>query len=471
MKILEEIAEKARERVAADKRKIPLEQMKKMAFDSSGILEPFAFEKALRQSDISFICEVKKASPSKGIISEDFPYLDIAMDYERAGAACISVLTEPFYFKGSDSYLSEIRKKVRIPIIRKDFTIDAYQIYQAKVLGADCVLLICSLLSEELLREYLGICDSLGLSALVEAHNEEEIASAIAAGARIIGVNNRNLKNFTVDVENSTRLRNLVPDSIIFVAESGIRTGKDIDVLRKNHVDAVLIGETLMKAPDKKAMLSALRGTKIKICGLTRRQDIEAVNQYKPEYVGFVFAGSRRKVTDDQAAELKAMLDPEIQAVGVFVDESISHIEELCRRGIIDMVQLHGSEDEAYIHALREKISQPIIKAFPAKSAEQLELDIRQCSADYILVDAMAGESFGGTGTRFDLALLPDTSKPLFLAGGISAANVSEIIAAVHPYAVDVSSKVETDGSKDAEKIKEIIEKVNCHDIRNGGLK
>ena len=214
----------------------------------------------MRWKEISFICEVKKASPSKGVIAEDFPYLEIAREYERAGAAAISCLTEPEYFLGRDRYLEEIAGKVRIPVLRKDFTVDAYQIYEAKVLGASAILLICSILSDEQLREYIRIADGLGLSALVEAHDEQEIRRALSCGARILGVNNRNLKDFTVNVENSLNLRKHVPEEIIFVAESGIRTAEDIEGLRQGNVQAVLIGETLMRCEDKKAMLAELRG-------------------------------------------------------------------------------------------------------------------------------------------------------------------------------------------------------------------
>ena len=257
--ILDTIAEYARERVAAAKAQIPLEEIKNQAL-SIDSHTGFPFENALREGDISFICECKKASPSKGLIAEDFPYLAIAKAYEAAGASCISVLTEPKWFLGSDRYLKEITEAVSIPCIRKDFTVDEYMIYEAKLLGASAILLICALLPEETLRQYIEICDSLGLSALVEAHDEAEIAFAIREGARIIGVNNRNLKDFTVDVHNSQRLRSLVPESVLFVAESGIRTAADVDVLRHANVNAVLIGETLMRAADKKAMLDALRG-------------------------------------------------------------------------------------------------------------------------------------------------------------------------------------------------------------------
>ena len=212
-------------------------------------------KKHSKKDDLSFICECKKASPSKGLIEPDFRYLEIAREYEAAGADCISVLTEPKWFLGSDEYLKEIAKTVSIPCIRKDFTVDEYQIYQAKTLGAAAVLLICSILSEVQLGEYIKICDSLGISALVEIHDEKEAGMAVRAGARIIGVNNRNLKDFTVDTANSRKLRDLIPDDIIFVSESGVKSTDDIRAIREIGADAVLIGETLMRADDKKAKL------------------------------------------------------------------------------------------------------------------------------------------------------------------------------------------------------------------------
>ncbi|MBQ1171468.1 MAG: indole-3-glycerol phosphate synthase TrpC [Lachnospiraceae bacterium] len=260
--ILKILADAARERVAEDKKKISMEDMVKKALSmecNTDYETGFIVEQALKKEGISFICEVKKASPSKGLIAPNFPYVEIAKEYETAGAACISVLTEPTRFLGDDRYLQEIVDNVATPVLRKDFTVDAYQIYQAKVLGASMILLICSLLDEDTIREYIGICDTLGLSALVETHDEDEIAMAVRAGARIIGVNNRNLKDFTVDVHNSERLRKLVPPDVLFIAESGIRTAKDIKVLYDAGVNGVLIGETLMRSPDKKAMLEELR--------------------------------------------------------------------------------------------------------------------------------------------------------------------------------------------------------------------
>lgn len=258
MTILDELADYARVRVAEAKQVISLEQMKQMALSLPR--GDFAFEKKLKKDDLAFICECKKASPSKGLIAPDFPYLQIAKEYEAAGADCISVLTEPKWFLGSGEYLREIAAQVSIPCLRKDFTVDEYMIYEAKVLGASAVLLICSILPEETIRRYIGICDTLGLSALVEAHDAGEVQMALDAGARIIGVNNRNLKDFTVNTDNSRDLRKLIPQEVLFVSESGVKNAADIETLRQIGADAVLIGETLMRAPDKKQMLSRLKG-------------------------------------------------------------------------------------------------------------------------------------------------------------------------------------------------------------------
>lgn len=255
--ILEQLAEHAVYRTEQAKKKLPAAEIEKRALSMKK--RDFAFEKALRKPGISFICECKKASPSKGVIAPEFPYLEIAKEYEDAGADAISVLTEPKWFLGSDAYLREIASAVSIPCLRKDFTVDEYMIYEAELLGASAVLLICSILSEEQIREYLAVCDTLGLSALVEAHDEAEVDMALAAGARIIGVNNRNLKDFTVDTENSRRLRERIPNDILFVSESGVSGPEDVKRLAKIGADAVLVGEALMRTPDKKRTLLNLR--------------------------------------------------------------------------------------------------------------------------------------------------------------------------------------------------------------------
>ena len=258
MTILDELAEYAKQRVENQKKEISLDEIKKSALSLPK--GDFSFEKALKKDDIAFICECKKASPSKGVIAKDFPYLQIAKNYETAGADCISVLTEPKWFLGSDEYLKEIANAVSIPCLRKDFTVDEYMIYQAKLFGASAVLLICSILSESQLKEYIAICEMLGLSALVEVHDESEIQMALQSGAKMIGVNNRNLKDFSVDTNNSGNLRKLVPNDIIFVSESGVKTSEDVQTLRNIGANAVLIGETLMRAENKSQKLAELRG-------------------------------------------------------------------------------------------------------------------------------------------------------------------------------------------------------------------
>ena len=258
MNILDQLADYARQRVEEARRQTPLVEIKRQALALPK--GDFRFEKALAKPGLSFICECKKASPSKGLIAADFPYLQIAKEYEAAGADAISVLTEPKWFLGSDRYLEEIASAVSTPCLRKDFTVDDYMIYQAKLLGASAVLLLCAILDDAQLREYLALCDGLGLSALVEAHDEAEVDRALNAGARILGVNNRDLKNFTVDTENSRRLRARIPEDVLFVSESGVRTAEDVARLAAIGADAVLIGETLMRAPDKTAKLQELKG-------------------------------------------------------------------------------------------------------------------------------------------------------------------------------------------------------------------
>ena len=263
--ILKEIAEKTRERIEENKRILPLSQLKQMVQENQRDKKPevLSFQKALEKEGMSYICEVKKASPSKGVIAQEFPYLQIAKEYEAAGASAISCLTEPFYFQGKDEYLKEIAREVSIPVLRKDFTVDEYMIYEAANLGVSAILLICSLLSEEQLGEYIQLANELGLDSLVEAHNEEEIRCGVRQGAKIIGVNNRDLRDFTVDPMNSVKLRKTAGSEVLFVSESGIKTPEDIALLRENQIDAVLIGETLMRSSNKKEMLEVLNGNPI----------------------------------------------------------------------------------------------------------------------------------------------------------------------------------------------------------------
>ncbi len=255
--ILDELAAYAKQRVQRAKETVGTEEIKERALRLPK--GDFRFENALKGPKLSFICEIKKASPSKGVLSRDFPYLEIAQEYEKAGADCVSCLTEPKWFLGSDPIFREIRGGISLPMLRKDFTVDEYQLYEAKCMGADAVLLICSLLDTRTLVRYLAVCDGMGISALVEAHDKEEVKSAVSAGARLIGINNRNLKDFTVDFSNSAKLKNQIPSSALFIAESGVSSPGDVAALKKIGADAVLVGEALMRAEDKKALLSAFR--------------------------------------------------------------------------------------------------------------------------------------------------------------------------------------------------------------------
>ncbi len=258
MNILDQLAAHARERVAADRAETSLDALRELAAQG-GRANGAAFEAALKKPGLSFICEVKRASPSKGLIAPEFPYLDIAKEYEAAGADAVSCLTEPKWFLGSDRIFTDIRREISLPMIRKDFTVDEYQIYQAKVMGANAVLLICAILDTETVAKYMELCDALGLAALVEAHDEAEVRSAVSAGAKIVGVNNRNLKDFSVDFSNAVRLRDLIPAECVYVAESGVSRPEDAAALRKIGADAVLMGEVLMRAGDKAALLARMR--------------------------------------------------------------------------------------------------------------------------------------------------------------------------------------------------------------------
>ena len=359
-------------------------------------------------------------------------------------------------------------------MLRKDFIIDEYQIYQAKVWGASAILLICACLDVPTLTKFRELADSLGLSSLVEAHDEHEVQMAIDCGARIIGVNNRNLKDFTVDVQNSVRLRNLVQDDVIFVSESGLETPEDIQVLRDNNIGVALMGETFMRSPNKVEKLAYLYGPtyytpKVKMCGISKVETIPAVVEAKPDYMGLVFASSKRQVTVDQAKTLVEELhkqytkrynngaeqsnDDEIKTVGVFVNETLDNLVSIATEANLDVVQLHGDEDEAFIQSLKGRTNVEIWKAVQIRSSTDAEAWI-DSSADMLLFDAYHKDERGGTGEVFDWSCLDEFERPFMLAGGIDSTNVARAIRTVRPYGIDISSGIETDGVKDDEKIK-----------------
>ncbi len=538
--VLEKIAARTRERVAAEKAAVPLEEMAERARAAAAAelaAAPdgrfaFPFERALRADGMSFICEVKRASPSKGMISEKFDPVAIARDYEAAGAAAVSCLTEPFWFKGADAYLTAIAGAVGIPVLRKDFVVDEYMVYQARAIGASAVLLICSILTDEQLERYVALAHELGISALVEAYEPEEVPRAIAAGARVVGVNNRDLRTFKVDFGRSIDLRPMVGPERVFVSESGVETRADVARLEEAGVDAVLIGETLMRAVDKRAMLDDLRGcmaagesatdddvlaaagaageagsapvtvepagsasagavpaadgaaaapasiaapvsapaTRVKLCGLWRDEDVDAVIAAAPDYCGFVvdFPRSHRSVSFERAAELGSRLaGSDITRVGVFVDADPAAIERLVNAGAIDAVQLHGHESAAYVETLKDRLGSKaqVIQAFKVRSCADLAA-AEESPADLVLLD-----NGQGTGEAFDWSLLAvgaptRPARPFILAGGLTPANVAEAIAATRPFAVDMSSGIESAGScgpaKDPQKMIDAVHAVRA---------
>lgn len=502
--ILDKIVAATEKRVCDAKANLPLSELQQQV-ERMPITKDFSFEQALQELDFNFICEVKKASPSKGIIAEDFPYLEIAKEYEMAGAAAISVLTEPDFFLGSPQYLQEIAEVVQIPVLRKDFIIDEYQIYEAKLWGASAILLIAAILNDETMACFHKLADSLSLSCLVEAHDETEVLRAVNIGARIIGVNNRNLKDFTVDVNNSIRLRKLVDDSVIFVSESGLDTAADIQRLRDNKIHAALMGESFMRTNDKVAKLAELYGpirskcsihnnterdrlgtedtsnievpsaptideatqssyeVKVKFCGIIQEDTVPVLLETQPDYVGFVFAPSKRQVTVEQAQSITKSLQDSVNPtsgnkccsrVGVFVNETIRTIVEIAKAVPLSVVQLHGDETIAYIESLRihlEKEQLGFIQIWKAVQVQTKEdiMQWEQAPIDGLVVDAYSKTTRGGTGQTVDWSLLEGIQMPYYLAGGIGLHNVARAIRRLQPYGLDMSSSLETNGQKD----------------------
>lgn len=528
MTILDEIASYAHKRVIEYKADIELAQMMCLAYTSasreleanklSGITDSdgsgrftYPFYDAIKQEGLSFICEVKRASPSKGLISDDYPFLDIAKDYENANAQAISCLTEPKWFLGFDEHLMTLATNLNTPILRKDFIVDEYMVYQAKVLGANAILLICAILSDSELKAFSSLAESLGMSVLFEAHDELEINRALEAGAKIIGVNNRNLHDFSVDFDNAYRMRKLVPNDILFVAESGVKTVEDIKRVSSMGADAALIGETLMRSDNRENLLKTFQSaaktssnntssslthseqqkinnsnkypqpvvcktsclplynkpysfssTKpaVKFCGLCNILDIDAFNETMPDFVGFVFwKPSKRAVTLSEALKLRANLKSAIVSVGVFVDAPIREVAFAYKCGAISIAQLHGNESEAYISSLREIAPGITIwKSFElqkntaayASDAQGIFEQIEASSADLVLLDAGKGE-----GKAFNWKCLERISRPYALAGGLDVQSVSDAIAlGVRPVLFDVSSGIECNTSSNAEKNK-----------------
>ena len=446
--ILDEIVEARKIEYEKIEKKIPIDTILSQL---KNIKHEHKLYNLCKNKDFIFFTECKKASPSKGIISIDYPYINIAKDYEKAGTDVISCLTEPNYFKGSDEHFKNIRKNVKSLMLRKDFIFSEYQIYESKLLGADVILLICAILTDDELKRFLHLTEELGMCALVETHDEEEIKRAIKIGAKVIGVNNRNLKDFKVDFNNALNLRKKYPN-VYMISESGVKTERDVNALKRRGLNGALIGEALMKSDDPYLKLLEFRKAaiipKIKFCGIRRKEDIDYVNILKPDFIGFVFAlESKRRLTLNQAKRLKKNLNEDIITIGVFKNQPIQLIVDACKEGIIDIIQLHGDEDDSYIKELKSYVDNEIISVYRTSKY-----------AEYVMYDS----KIPGQGKR-TIYYNRAKNKPVFLAGGIDINNIDEI-KLLNPYAIDMSSSIETDGFKDFNKMEKIIKKVRNYE-------
>ena len=475
MNILEQLAAAARDQANIRKETLPEEDMQ---IRISEILSQPDFKqkypenrfyRALSQKGLSLICECKKASPSKGLICPDYNPAEIAADYEQAGASAISVLCESSGFQGSLQDLKQVTQKVSIPVLRKDFITDPYQIQEAFLAGASAVLLIVSLLDINQLNHLMAEAGRLHLDALVECHDESEIDRALKAGAKIIGVNNRNLKDFSVDFSRSLSMRNRVDSSVLFVCESGFKNHADIAKARKARADAVLIGEALMKAEDKKQKMKELLAVAvqeknsnnpvlnserplIKFCGLRNEDDIRLVNELKPDLAGFILVpSSKRYVSFDEAAQLAQGLHPSIQKTAVLLNPS----DEDCLKAasFCDLLQIHEPLDQKQIFRLKNRLDKPVIEAVAVKDISDLSR-ADHSDADLVLLDAPNP----GSGQSFDWRMLDQFEKPFVLAGGIDASNIPQALMLRNIAGVDLASSIETDGRKDPAKAARIME-------------
>jgi indole-3-glycerol phosphate synthase/phosphoribosylanthranilate isomerase len=429
---------------------------------------PRDFVAALREntSRPALIAEVKRASPSRGLLVEDFDPVRLARTYQQNGAAATSVLTDEHFFRGHLDYLRAIREAVDLPILRKDFVFDPYQVHEARAAGADAVLLIVAMLTDEELHALHELTRELGMTALVEVHDEAEVRRALALRPRLIGVNNRDLRTFKVDIETTARLRSFVPPDVALVAESGIHTPTDVDRLARIGADAMLVGESLVVAKDTGAKVRELVRpyTRVKICGITTRQDaIDAIDA-GADMLGFNFyPESKRYIPPDKCARIVSFLaqyTARVQMVGVFVNAGPAEIEAITHDCHLDLVQLSGDESPEAMRALGESAFKGIRPTSPEEAQADAARFVRP-SSPALLVDAYRPGEYGGTGHTGDWALAQKLAAqyPILLAGGLNPDNVAAAVAQVRPWGVDVASGVESSpGKKDAAKINAFVQ-------------
>lgn len=463
--ILEQIVTRTRADLEERKRETPLEEAQARAASQSAPRDALA---ALRANNaIHVIAEVKRASPSKGLLAPDFDPLKLARTYEAAGASLISVLTEPHFFQGSPAYLTAIKQAVKLPVLCKDFIFDEYQVFEARSWGADLILLICAMLDDEQLRRLLDVAHRLGMNCLVETHNAEEVRRAVALGARIIGVNSRDLRTFEMHPGLIRDLRRLIPADRVLVAESGIHSAADARRLARYDIQAMLVGESLVKANDvagqlKQLLRGANESVQAKICGLSKAHHLATAVEAGADLFGLVFyKPSHRYVTPQQAHALVQTLGEkrtQVEAVGLFVNEEAAFVNQTALEAELDVVQLHGNETPEFC----QQIERPVIKAIHMNDASDLgKLQAYRESAWRLLLDTPT-PGWGGSGAvhDWDLARTAAREQRVFLAGGLHPANVADAIAQARPWGVDVSSGVESNKRKDEEKIRAFLRNV-----------
>lgn len=461
--IVDTIVARTRADLEEARARISLEEMRHRA---AAAPPPRDFLAALQPSPagVKLIAEVKKASPSKGLLCPDFDPLALARTYEANGASAISVLTEPHFFQGELAHLSAVRESVAVPVLRKDFIVDPYQVYQARAAGADAILLICSQLDDGQLGELLHLAHELGMRCLVEVHDEDEARRAVASGARIIGINNRDLRNFHVDINTTRRLRALIPEDRVVVSESGLQSAADLVTLREWNVQALLVGEAIVTASDRAAKVRELSPLRVKICGVRTPEQAIAAAEAGADYIGLIFyPQSHRLVTPEQAAAITGALRKRREAgkhapkaVGVFVNEPPEKINALAQACGLDLAQLSGDESPAICRA----IHMPVMKAARPRSLDDLaHLAAYRPGVQAFLLDTPIAGMWGGTGAVGDWSLARELARrsPTLLAGGLTPENVGAAIQAVQPWGVDVSSGVETNGTKDTAKIQAFL--------------
>lgn len=445
------------------KREIPPEIMRQRAFAQE---MPRNLYDALHSSScVRLIAEVKRASPSKGVLAPELDPVETAREYEAHGAAAISVLTEPHFFLGSPEYLTAIKQAVRVPVLRKDFIFDEYQVYEARAWGADAILLICAILDDKQLRHLLGVSQSLGMHCLVEVHTEQEARRATAAGAKIIGVNSRDLVTFEMHPHLMRELRPMLPEECVVVAESGISTTADARRLARYGVQAMLVGESLVVSRNIAGQMRALldganNSTQVKICGIRQPEHLRTAIEAGADLIGLVFyEPSHRYVTPRQARALVETLDTKrvhADFVGVFVNREANFINDLAEEVGLHYVQLHGNEPPEF----SQRIQQPVIRALRLKESSDIEK--ARAYRDWRLLLDTPTAQWGGTGETHDWQLAHTMAQelPIILAGGLTPENVAQAIREVQPWGVDVSSGVETNRVKDDEKIRAFLRNV-----------